>query len=368
MAILTDVPGLVVTLDVADQDLPEYDDHDAEETPPHTATKYVEVHSGAHFGVARRYTSTTFPHSDDYIKTELWMDGKRICNSTDSPYTIARGQRSVMVSLSTTHGDRRYSQKFAFAELDINEGPADKNLWGKLTELGTIGIKCYRTKYAETPPGSQAPPPREKLSKVYSKRAAPFQYAPPPSPPTPPPTLPPTLPPFGGAQKPVLEGDQVPEKNLKGKAISHQAKLTAPVEEPAPLLAGFTPPRDSRHRILIDKQPFATFNFKYRSRAALQALCVIPRTPSPVPLEARPIEELTPDEMRELLRRQREQAKKGPDLVKVKNEIKRERGRAGGDDEDDEDDELEIVEHRRKKMRTSGPSIADEIVDLCEDD
>jgi len=75
-------------------------------------------------------------------------------------------------------------------------------------------------------------------------------------------------------------------------------------------------------------RPFAVFNFKYRSRSAttlriiarfeadschlptseaLQDLRIIPRTPTPVPLEDRPLEELTAEEMRELLRRQRVQ-------------------------------------------------------------
>lgn len=39
----------------------------------------------------------------------------------------------------------------------------------------------------------------------------------------------------------------------------------------------------------------------------LQSLLVIPRSPSPVPLEDRPVEELSRDEMVELLQRQREQ-------------------------------------------------------------
>jgi hypothetical protein len=70
------------------------------------------------------------------------------------------------------------------------------------------------------------------------------------------------------------------------------------------------------------KSPFATFVFKYRSRGrassdtsytlhlmlsldALKSLMVIPRSPSPVPLEDRDIATLTEAEMRELLQRQR---------------------------------------------------------------
>lgn len=54
----------------------------------------------------------------------------------------------------------------------------------------------------------------------------------------------------------------------------------------------------------LDK-PFAGLNFRYRPYSGLQALGLIPRTPEPVPLEERPIESLTSEEMRILLRRQR---------------------------------------------------------------
>lgn len=53
------------------------------------------------------------------------------------------------------------------------------------------------------------------------------------------------------------------------------------------------------------RHPFAIFTFRYRSKKALQAEYIVPKSPTPVPLEDRPIEELTPDELRELVRRQR---------------------------------------------------------------
>ena len=69
-------------------------------------------------------------------------------------------------------------------------------------------------------------------------------------------------------------------------------------------------------------RPYATFHFKYRSRRkyfnltsyqdmlirnpeALQAELIIPRSPSPVPLEERPEESLTREELLELLARTR---------------------------------------------------------------
>lgn len=55
----------------------------------------------------------------------------------------------------------------------------------------------------------------------------------------------------------------------------------------------------------LDADPVAVFRFKYRSQKSLRELLVIPRTPSPVPLEERPIEELSIEELRELTRRQK---------------------------------------------------------------
>jgi hypothetical protein len=67
---------------------------------------------------------------------------------------------------------------------------------------------------------------------------------------------------------------------------------------------------------------YATFNFRYRSRSEspikytstmlipaedLQTLRLIPRSPSPVPLEDRPEESLNREELLELLRRQKVQ-------------------------------------------------------------
>ena len=73
---------------------------------------------------------------------------------------------------------------------------------------------------------------------------------------------------------------------------------------------------------LVDDNPFATYVFYYRSLGmkifpefcqllllisapadALKALMIIPRTPTPLPLERRNSEDLTADERLELIRR-----------------------------------------------------------------
>ncbi|KAL1622094.1 hypothetical protein SLS54_005159 [Diplodia seriata] len=135
---------------------------------------------------------------------------------------------------------------------------------------------------------------------------------------------------------------KVPEKALKGKPLSHQV------------------------------QPFAEFIYQYRSKTALQAEGVIPRTPSPIPLEDRPLEELNPEELRELLRRSREKiaaatAVKNESESEVKSEVKSEdNASANGPKRAHDRSELEFVEARPvKRQRTSGS--APVIIDLSDD-
>lgn len=52
-----------------------------------------------------------------------------------------------------------------------------------------------------------------------------------------------------------------------------------------------------------ENEPLATFIFRYRSLRALKSIGIVPRTPSPEPLEERDAESLTVDEARELIRR-----------------------------------------------------------------
>ena len=99
----------------------------------------------------------------------------------------------------------------------------------------------------------------------------------------------------------------------------------------------------------------------------MQALRLIPRTPSPDPVEAcpledRPLEELTPDEMRELIRRQR--ANKD-DVKPIKQEVKRERSESEANA--GEDNDIEVIDFRpKKKLRRIG--VAAEVIDFTDDD
>lgn len=54
------------------------------------------------------------------------------------------------------------------------------------------------------------------------------------------------------------------------------------------------------------EEPIGTFNFRYRSLAALKTLGVVPRTPSPEPLEWRDHTTLTVEEIQQLLQQVRD--------------------------------------------------------------
>ncbi|KAK5125704.1 hypothetical protein LTR85_011978 [Meristemomyces frigidus] len=151
-----------------------------------------------------------------------------------------------------------------------------------------------------------------------------------------------------------VERHSIPEKCLKGRAISSQAAFSNP-----------EPTRPTTHWDVVypyGRKPFAEFHFKYRSRKDLQIEGIIARSPSPVPLEERDPEDLTPEELREQVRllRAREERR-----VMVKPE-KREHSTLSGDGEDHVDLTTSNGTRDRKRHRTSHDSGV-EVVDLTGD-
>ncbi|KAK1081883.1 hypothetical protein LTR48_007285 [Friedmanniomyces endolithicus] len=146
-------------------------------------------------------------------------------------------------------------------------------------------------------------------------------------------------------------GESLPEKCLKGRAISQTAKLGEAKACAAQTSQDATYP--------YGRQPFATFTFKYRSRRDLQIEGVIARTPSPSPLEDRDPDSLTADEARELVRRMRAQQ---DEQVRIKRE---KRTRSVTHDDDDDTGAVALENRRRKRPRASHDSGID-IVDLTD--
>lgn len=136
------------------------------------------------------------------------------------------------------------------------------------------------------------------------------------------------------------------------------------------------------------KQPFAKYIFKYRSRdkwicclglatyyadvylGDLQSEHIIPRSPTPVPLEERDPEDLNPEEARELVRRLRA---RNAEKVKIKPEVKQEKRKHATiiEDDDDDDDEEDVTftgeAPAHKRGRTGDRDSGVEMIDLSED-
>ena len=95
----------------------------------------------------------------------------------------------------------------------------------------------------------------------------------------------------------------------------------------------------------------------------LQIEGIIPRSPSPVPLEERDPDDLSPEEARELIRRMRTQGSETE--VKIKKE-KRVRPLEGEDD-DSSGDEVEVTEQRVSKRARLSTDSGVELIDLTDD-
>ena len=120
MAVIAEVPGIVVTIDVAGQDVHEYNDADVEEPQPNTSYTYVQAESGADFGVAVRFDPAVFPYVREQIRVQLSMDGNSITGKTYSTAETLSGRRGIMKTVTQDLGDRYVVQKFSFAELIIS--------------------------------------------------------------------------------------------------------------------------------------------------------------------------------------------------------------------------------------------------------
>ncbi|KAG9591013.1 hypothetical protein KCU97_g7209, partial [Aureobasidium melanogenum] len=266
MAIIPDVPHVVVDIVVDGQPLPEYlDEDDDDSVSPTSIIKYVESVSGSHFGIRVNLNGMERKHlkRGNSVVVEYHLDAENVTCNKPRP---------------------------------------------ELQDLGTIAVKLHYA-HVQGSPNYHSPD----SSKVNMP-------------------------------------ENIHEKHLKGQAISQQVKLGEAVP------VGALQTVDSR---LLEE--FAVFNFRYRSRKDLQILCLIPRSPSPIPLEDRPEGDLNREELLELLRRQKSRQE---EQVAIKQELKRERI-----EEDEDDDELTIIFSRpppRKLKITADADTGIETIDLTD--
>ncbi|KAI4652231.1 hypothetical protein J4E93_002430 [Alternaria ventricosa] len=297
MAIAPGYPGLEVTINVDGQPLPEYEDEDEDEDPaPKTTTKYIEARSDSHFSIVTEF-KPPFP-TQYHVRSSLCIDGtgmdKALCLREDlfkKPFENTGIRRR--------EGEQWVKQKFSFAKLNIVEEARESipNVAALKQSLSTTG--CITLSF--------------QLIKSFKEKV--MEHVP------------------SGSHTRLAAMREIPEKALKGDALSHQILLYK----------------------FLDEEPFATFHFKYRSLESLRALRLVTvNDPPSVPLEERPEEELTPAELRELLRRVR---RRDPESASIKQEaeattrVKRERTTK-------DDDEVTYVETPQRKR----PHVEQEII------
>ncbi|KAK4896973.1 hypothetical protein LTR27_005220 [Elasticomyces elasticus] len=310
------LPGARVTIKVGGQVSEEYEDNSDELYIPNFGRCYVEASSGAEFeiGLAFDYASIKAPSPLDSLCCRVYLDGtdttSRVLDIQGNGY-----RRGCLIDGRPENvGGRHYKRPMTFAELITDDGPAKSIKPETVAELGEVRVDFLWFRNAGA--------------------AVPCQ----------------TLPDF----KPTIEGG-LPEKCLKGRAVSHSAKLG---ERKACTVIQNT----QNGSYPYGGKPFAKYTFKYRSKRDLQIEGVLPRTPSPVPLEERDPESLTAEEARELVRQMRATQK---DNVQVKRE-KRERSGTALDDDEEDDARASSESRGRKRQRRSTDSAID-VVDLTDD-
>ncbi|KAI7286123.1 hypothetical protein KC345_g1316 [Hortaea werneckii] len=217
MAVHPEVPGLTVSVDVDGQDLPEYEDEDAQDAQPEVVIKYVEAISGAEFKTSLRFDAQEFQHSEQTIVISVSCDGEFMCQKYFTPKHMASTRRQVMGHWVGMGRDGQQIKKaMMFSDLAISENQVNKNLLGKLESLGTITITCSKGR----------------LSLRQSRTGRP------------------------SLKKGALVEGPLSEKNLKGQSITHHTTYGPEIPNPYSTYTA--------HKI---GEPFATFKFKYRSRA-----------------------------------------------------------------------------------------------------
>ncbi|KAI7562134.1 hypothetical protein KC343_g6154 [Hortaea werneckii] len=243
---------------------------------------------------------------------------------TDQSVDPSKAVKQDVDSMTENHDGKFLRRLFQFADLTTSETNDDASKWldvQKVKSLGEIKINFRWCRKGKTTPAERA-----NLHVRYSGQNA------------------------------------IPEKCLKGRAISSQAVLGAgkPCTGHSSIHATYP----------YGKQPFATYVFRYRSHRDLQIEGIIPRSPSPEPgvrLEERDPATLSAEEARELVRILRERHGR---RIQVKDEIRDEIKREGAKRANsqiaavEDDDDLTVLSEGRSSKRMRGAT--DEVVDCID--
>lgn len=208
MAITKAHPSIKVEVISQGAPLREYDD-DEGETSSATVTKYIEAQSGADFAV---HFELQRPFPVHPVKLKLYLDGRptdsRIVSSVQYAKTESKLSRTLDSVSSKVAEGQRVVQRHCFSKLTVgmvyvrmfaillmwlpdesHDQPVDEKLVKDMKSMGEISLKVYYIK---------------DLKKV-SREVSPNKTS----------------------QMKIPGAGAIPEKALKGRALSHQAGLVS---------------------------------------------------------------------------------------------------------------------------------------------
>ncbi|KAL1626002.1 hypothetical protein SLS56_007060 [Neofusicoccum ribis] len=185
MVVLDSVPGLDVQVHVSGKPAEEFANDD-EQDDRRGATRYVEAVSGAEFHVQWTFVASEFKYRNWAINGLVYIDGKYADGRIFRPETVKHLESFTvkMTGVWKKEKGRYVERPMIFSDLMIDEAgqsAAIKGLKEKLDLLGEISVRFYR--------GRAVPAVGE------------------------------------GSRKSFSTIDKVPEKALKGRAVSHQARF-----------------------------------------------------------------------------------------------------------------------------------------------
>ncbi|TLD18923.1 ATP-dependent RNA helicase [Venturia nashicola] len=310
MAVFPDLPGLEAKVVVNGIVCEEHSiPNDVSEDGSSFVTKYIEATPGAKFEVHVAIRSETLALRNNDMCVWVKVDGQIVLKPVwRKGQGISKARVVQGLGEQSSMGWIRRDLVFSGIKTDDNYNRTiNKEFKQRIDKLGQITMEFYRVKVGQ---------------QVEAKA---FEWS---------------------------NGDEtLPEKALKGRSLSHKIGLSStsiPITTPHRLSSEYLDDLDN---------PYATICFRYRSLRDLKAEMIVPRSPSPVPLDRRPIEELSREEMIELLKTKEEHA------VRIQQEnirIKRERASPPSSIHEDNED-LSVVEPTPKRRRVT------ETIDLTGD-
>ncbi|KAH5159734.1 hypothetical protein HBH69_060220 [Parastagonospora nodorum] len=246
MAVHPEYPGLTVQVVVNGEPLPEYEDEDATDVPK-VVTKYIEAQAGTEFEIVQVFPDG-FAGSDD-VRTRCYIDNQEVHSPIST--SISRQTGGIV-----DHSSFKCCVSVSLPTLLIHAGPSlivseveasDMDDPGEAATIGTIKLDLQRGKKL----GSTQP-----SLPIHSRGP-----------------------------------EQVSEAALKGEAKSLQVKYVVKIRGKSTLSLtndSLGPGKKTLRRKMCGfeqkgTESVATFIFKYRSRANLQALHIVPRDESPPP-------------------------------------------------------------------------------------